>query len=726
MDPVETSKSDEAEEFPALEADDDNVDDRAWRGVPMDTIYRGLDRYELRHFAEVRPAEDHLVLYNLPIDVNGTEPPKPRRAYNKWDANHVRLPCSHRSQYPVEQEDGSTTLESRWELVQNALLQPIGNSRELERAILSYNTKYASSWKFKSLHKLFEEDLEEEESAGFFEYTLPKMIRLALLLPDLIPGAIPLLKQGSNKAISLTQQQVACLLANAFLCTFPRRNTQKKKSEYSLFPDINFNRLFQSGGQSVLEKIKCICNYFRRVCSSMPTGVVTFQRRYINPKQFIDWGRCDAIVGRDTVPIHINSEGTIEDQGRGLLQVDFANKYLGGGVLGHGCVQEEIRFVINPELLVSKLFTEALKPQEALVMMGSEQFSEYSGYASSFTFAGDFQDETPRDASGRRECYIVAIDALHFVQSVHQYREELMLRELNKAYVGYYHPLSTPAPGVATGNWGCGAFGGDAHLKAMLQLMVCCVLSRPLVYYTFGDSELRDQFYAMYTFLVDNKVKVCEIWRILKDFRRHNLPPSKLYAYFYQDYYDRKNKPSCFNLKNLRPKERTPEPIAKSAFPENDELNDESLANLMTHLDNEEQPCPSTSNRDSSKDSLSPVTQSPKKPSSRVSLIAELDRNYYTGGPGPAKKLCPSTSPCPVVVENGNGNGNDDTVQVKQDSVLIQIEDETKDRVIVGAVEAIRCEEEIGEFVEVSPPEEARKKQQRRTIGDYFSKSGGK
>lgn len=477
----------------------------------MDTIYRGLDRYELRHFPEVRPAEDHVVLYNLPIDdPNGTEPPKPRRAYNKWDANHVRLPCSHRSQYPVEQEDGGTTLESRWELVQNALLQPIANSRELERAILSYNTKYAGSWKFKSLHKLFEEDLEEEESAGFFEYTLPKMIRLALSLPDLVPGAIPLLKQGSNKAISLTQQQVACLLANAFLCTFPRRNTQKKKSEYSLFPDINFNRLFQSGGQSVLEKIKCICNYFRRVCSRMPAGVLTFQRRYINPKQFIDWSKCDAIVGRDTVPIHINSEGTIEDEGKGLLQVDFANKYLGGGVLGHGCVQEEIRFVINPELLVSKLFTEALKPQEALVMMGSEQFSEYSGYASSFTFAGDFEDETPRDASGRRECYIVAIDALHFVQSIHQYREELMLRELNKAYVGYYHPLSTPAPGVATGNWGCGAFGGDAKLKAMLQLMVCCVLSRPLVYYTFGDSDLRDQFYAMYTFLVDHKVKVCK------------------------------------------------------------------------------------------------------------------------------------------------------------------------------------------------------------------------
>lgn len=152
-----------------------------------------------------------------------------------------------------------------------------------------------------------------------------------------------------------------------------------------------------------------------------------------------------------------------------------------------------------------------MKPHEALVMMGSEQFSEYDGYASSFTFAGDFEDETPRDASGRRECYIVAIDALHFMQSSHQYREELMLRELNKAYVGFYHPLSTPAPGVATGNWGCGAFGGDANLKALLQLMVCCVLNRPIVYYTFGDRELRDRIAEMYTFLVDNKIKVCKI-----------------------------------------------------------------------------------------------------------------------------------------------------------------------------------------------------------------------
>lgn len=52
------------------------------------------------------------------------------------------------------------------------------------------------------------------------------------------------------------------------------------------------------------------------------------------------------------------------------LQVDFANKYIGGGVLGHGCVQEEIRFLICPEMIITRLFTEVLEKNECLIMTG--------------------------------------------------------------------------------------------------------------------------------------------------------------------------------------------------------------------------------------------------------------------------------------------------------------------------------------------------------------------
>lgn len=80
------------------------------------------------------------------------------------------------------------------------------------------------------------------------------------------------------------------------------------------------------------------------------------------------WDKLENNLGNTRV--HISSSGTIEDNGLGLLQVDFANKYVGGGVLGYGCVQEEIRFLICPELLISRLFTEELGNTESLIMIG--------------------------------------------------------------------------------------------------------------------------------------------------------------------------------------------------------------------------------------------------------------------------------------------------------------------------------------------------------------------
>lgn len=83
--------------------------------------------------------------------------------------------------------------------------------------------------------------LNEEESKAFFNHLLPKIIKLALQLPILVTNPIPLLKQKHNHSISFSQLQIACLLANAFLCTFPRRNTTDPSSEYSSYPLINFN-----------------------------------------------------------------------------------------------------------------------------------------------------------------------------------------------------------------------------------------------------------------------------------------------------------------------------------------------------------------------------------------------------------------------------------------------------------------------------------------------------
>ena len=124
---------------------------------------------------------------------------------------------------------------------------------------------------------------------------------------------IPLLKRQKTHMLTLSQRQIASLLANAFFCTFPCRNVKKRDSEYSNYPDINFTawvdteysvlfvfeftayififsvnahlmsglyvcRLFKGNGKSFnaqtgvsqrkAEKLKCLINYFRRVTTT--------------------------------------------------------------------------------------------------------------------------------------------------------------------------------------------------------------------------------------------------------------------------------------------------------------------------------------------------------------------------------------------------------------------------------------------------------------------------
>lgn len=88
----------------------------------------------------------------------------------------------------------------------------------LENAISSYNHKLP---KLFALHHFFEKILEEDESEHFFTTILPGIIHLALRMPELIPGNIPLLKKGLCRSVSLSQLQIACILANGFLCTIP-------------------------------------------------------------------------------------------------------------------------------------------------------------------------------------------------------------------------------------------------------------------------------------------------------------------------------------------------------------------------------------------------------------------------------------------------------------------------------------------------------------------------
>ena len=65
---------------------------------------------------------------------------------------------------------------------------------------------------------------------------------------------------------------------------------------------------------------------------------------------------------------------------------------------------------------------------------------------------------------------------------------------------------------VATGNWGCGAFGGDPHLKFLIQLLAASQCNRDMVYFTFGDVQLMDKLKKMHNFLYDRDTRSTNLY----------------------------------------------------------------------------------------------------------------------------------------------------------------------------------------------------------------------
>ncbi|XP_062510485.1 poly(ADP-ribose) glycohydrolase-like isoform X2 [Corticium candelabrum] len=470
----------------------------------------------------LKPHQNHTVLFKIPFQ-DGVRPmPFPASYKDAWDHHHVRLPCSPQSLYPVVNDrlGGQKELVSRWGIIETSLLSNINTSYDLQQAIMKYNTRYADRWDFSGLHSFLNNVADSAERVTFFQVTLPAMVVMALRLPELITHPIPLLKQQECTFITMSQEQIASLLANAFFCTFPRRNAYKPSAEYKSYPTINFNSLFSGGGRRSLvqaSKLRSLIHYFHRVTSNPPIGTVTFERRVLNDNP--SWDKCESLMSK----LHVTSEGTIEDIGDGLLQVDFANKLVGGGVLGGGCVQEEIRFLICPELIISRLFTEGLADNECLIITGVERYSKYSGYADTFRWTGNYNDETQRDTWGRCFTEVLVIDALHFHRFPEQFKPGLIRRELNKAYCGFKSNTTSPAhlSAIATGNWGCGAFGGDLYLKGLIQLMAAAHTGRDVLYITFGNQKLCDDLAQVHQLLTDLQSTVGDIWAFIMEYRKY-------------------------------------------------------------------------------------------------------------------------------------------------------------------------------------------------------------
>ena len=118
-------------------------------------------------------------------------------------------------------------------------------------------------------------------------------------------------------------------------------------------------------------------------------GVVRIERMVGGSFDEVAWESDTSLLGEFIV-----KDGAIEDGSSNSLHVDFANKKIGGGVLGMGSVQEEIRFVVSPELIASLMVLPDMEANEAVYIRGCEKFSVYAGYGKTFRFTGRHTDRS--------------------------------------------------------------------------------------------------------------------------------------------------------------------------------------------------------------------------------------------------------------------------------------------------------------------------------------------
>lgn len=313
-----------------------------------------------------------------------------------------------------------------------------------------------------------------------------------LKIENLFPENIPYLIQGITNEISLNIKQIHCLIIHMFFCTF----SEPKNTKLIRFP--NFNHIYKLNLlSSNLSKIRCLINFFFRISSEseQKNTNLSIIRLCLEKNEFPDWENSKLLL-KDS---KILDEGGIEDIDDNCIQADFANKYVGGGVLHDGNVQEEIRFIISPELLVARLFMECLKDNEISYIIGTQKYCNYSGYGESFRFKSDFNDSGLKiDLFNRKDNVVLVFDAIDIYPYESQFVFGCFLRELHKAFIGFSGKHKSFAENnenkkkIVTGKWGCGVFGGDSQLKFIIQWLAASINEREMWFFRLKDPKLSD------------------------------------------------------------------------------------------------------------------------------------------------------------------------------------------------------------------------------------------
>lgn len=422
------------------------------------------------------------------------------------------------------------TLDSKlWEKIVEKLSEPIEDIESLILVINSfseYNRPKMTLFKSFDSLKLAINDLKNQfPDFEFYQNILPDLQKTALQMPELFKKnnqKLNLLRQGENSELQFSSQQIKCLLCHGFFNTLTSVIIQNPKNMKTSFGDISFYRLFGSLHNESVERIKCQLFYFYQTIKNEKKDEVTFIRRVLGKEKTPDWLNDKTPIDRD---VFISSIKRIEESDA-YLHANFANKNLMIHQIIPSMTQEEILFSLRPALFVCMLVSETMASDEAIFMLGCRRYSDYKGYLDTFKFLGPYSEYNNDYMMNG----IISIDSVvNFNNS--QFQIKFIDRDLNKAYLGFtgldnIFKYKTNSNGsaldfnkISTGNWGCGAFGGDFQLKFIQQIMAAHIAKKNLDYSTFGDEEKCKKLRVLYEKIKEQKWTVKDLYEFLTKYK---------------------------------------------------------------------------------------------------------------------------------------------------------------------------------------------------------------
>jgi hypothetical protein len=366
----------------------------------------------------------------------------------------------------------------------------------------------------------------------------PVMLQIALDMPALFAETptVPMFrthsacgaaeeKDGRSSAclikrrVSLTRRQCACLLAHSFLGSLKRPKGVEPNDWRFTAVD-----LFLGTAVSPNSAITFL-NYFSTLEETLQCddrrGVIIIERLGFK-KGFApwDWEASDKPLCKARV-----LDGPIEDS-MADTHADFANAFVGGGCMTGDAAQEEMLFLVKPELMVAMATQQRMVDEEAIRISGALQSAVTSGFGQDFEFQGDYDGR--RCAKGGAEMVETAPPTVCAIDAVRgggpAMTRRAMLRDMNKARLGFEGAVH-----IASGHWGCGAYGNNHDLMFLKQWLAASEAGAKRI--DIHDFSRNQSHHIVPLIRKLRHLTVGELWTFLLELT-HDLVPCKMGEFY--------------------------------------------------------------------------------------------------------------------------------------------------------------------------------------------------